>query len=190
MKRIAVAIVILVGTLAAAGCTPGRYAQYDRRHQEVSDTLSTMKKADVITLSKAGVSDSLIITMLDVSGSWFNLRTQDVLDLKNAGVSDKVINAMVGSKAPSAEGGSYDERGYAAYYSPYYYPPYYWNAGWYAGWYSGWPYYGLYPSWYYGYNYYRPIVVHRYSYPHRTYWGGGGGGGRSYGGRGGGGHRR
>ncbi len=183
MKRITFAAIILACTLAAAGCTMGRYAQYDRRHQEVSDSLSTMKKTDVITLAKAGVSDSLIITMLDVSGSWFNLRTQDVLDLKNAGVSDKVINAMVGSRPPTAEAGNYYDGGYA-----YYYPPYYW----YAGLYSSWPYYGLYPSWYYGYNYYsyRPIVVHRYAFPQHSNWGSWGGGFRSGGGRSGGGHRR
>ena len=73
MKRITIAAVFLAGALLAAGCTPGRYAQYDRQHRQVSDSLSTMKMADVIALSKAGVSDSLIITMMNVSDSWFNL---------------------------------------------------------------------------------------------------------------------
>ncbi len=184
MKRIALAVVVLACALAAAGCTTGRYAQYERPPRIVSDTLSTMKTQDVITLSKAGVSDSLIITMLDVSGSWFNLKTRDVLDLKNAGVSDKVINAMFASSAPAADTRNREDGAYASIYAPYY-PPYYW----YAGFYSYWPYWE-YPSLYYGFNYYHPVAVRRYTYPNRIYNGsyGGGGGGRS-GGRSGG-HRR
>ena len=48
-----------------------------------------MKIDDVIALSKAGVSDSLIIGMMDATDSWFQLKTQDVIDLRNAGVSRK-----------------------------------------------------------------------------------------------------
>jgi hypothetical protein len=158
MKRLTMVLVMLAGALLAAGCTTGRYAQYDKRHAAVSDTLSTMKKQDVISLTKAGVSDSLIVSMLDVTGSWFDLKTQDVIDLKNAGVSDKVVNAMIGANAPPAETKDADRPAYA-----YYYPPYYWYAGYDPFWYS--------PSWYFGFNYYHPMVIHRYVYPHRTYFG-------------------
>jgi hypothetical protein len=163
MKRISVAIFLLTGSLVVAGCTSGRYMQYDRRHQMQSDTLSTMKKQDVISLSKAGVSDSLIITMMNVSNSWFQLKTQDVLDLKTAGVSDAVINAMVQTNAPMADSKTSDRNWY-----PYDYPPYYWWAGYYP--YSYYPYW-YYPSFYFGFNYYRPSVIHGYRYPHRTYFG-------------------
>jgi hypothetical protein len=118
-----------------------------------------MKKQDVISLSKAGVSDSLIITMLDASDSWFQLKTQDVLDLKNAGVSDGVINAIIETNAPSNEATASNEGGY------YYYPPYYWSAGYYPFWY--------YPSFYvgYGHSYYRPVYVRHIVTPRRSYFG-------------------
>ena len=119
MKRTAISAVILAIFLSVAGCTSQRYAQYHRERPPV-DTLAMMKKQDVISLTKAGVNDSLIMTMLATSHSWFQLKTQDVLDLKNAGVSDKVINAMIVSNEPPTEGDRYVQDGY------YYYPPYYW----------------------------------------------------------------
>jgi len=56
-----------------------------------------MKQQDVIALSKAGVSDSLIVATMDATDSWFQLRAQDVLDLRGAGVSEKVISANDGT---------------------------------------------------------------------------------------------
>jgi len=160
MRQTIVAIVVLIGLLALAGCGTERYAQKSKERSRGADTLTLMKKQDVITLSKAGVSDSLIVTMMAVSNSWFQLSTQDVLDLKNAGVSDKVINAMVESNEPLSEGSG--ERGY------YSYPPYYWYAGYYPFWYYPSVYVGL------GYRSYRPVYV-----GHRSYYGGRG----FYGGR-------
>jgi hypothetical protein len=146
MKRTTISAVILAVLLTAAGCTSQRYAQNHRERPPV-DTLAMMKTQDVISLTKAGVSDSLIMTMLAVSHSWFQLKTQDVLDLKNAGVSDRVINAMIVSDEPPAEGDRYVQDGY------YYYPPYYSYPGYYPYWY--------YPSFYFGYSYYRPVYISR-----------------------------
>ena len=81
MKRTTISAVILAIFLTVAGCTSQRYAQY-RRERPPVDTLAMMKKQDVISLTKAGVNDSLIMTMLATSHSWFQLKTQDVLDLK------------------------------------------------------------------------------------------------------------
>ena len=100
MKQTTISAVILAVFLSVAGCTSQRYTQYHRERPPVADTLAMMKKQDVISLTKAGVSDSLIMTMLATSHSWFQLKTQDVLDLKNAGVSDGVINAMIVSNEP------------------------------------------------------------------------------------------
>ncbi|MGA7161850.1 MAG: hypothetical protein WBZ48_12660 [Bacteroidota bacterium] len=161
MKRIAIPAVILAIFLTVAGCTSQRYAQYHRRHQ-ASDTLAMMKKQDVISLTKAGVSDSLIITMLASSHSWFDLRTQDVLDLKSAGVSDKVINAMIKSNEPMSDAEISNGDRY------YYYSPYYWDYGYDPYWY--------YPSFYFGYNFYRPYYAPRAyfgGYGFRGGWGGG-----------------
>ena len=151
MKSIAIPAVVLAVFLTIAGCTSQRYAQY-RHGRAASDTLAMMKKQDVISLTKAGVSDSLIITMLATSHSWFQLSTQDVLDLKTAGVSEKVINAMLVSNELPADGDRYVENG------NYYYPPYYWYDGYYPYWY--------YPSLYFGYSYYRPVHV----YPWNVFW--------------------
>src|SRR5450830_257328 len=139
MWKTMIAIAVLIGLLTLAGCGTERYAQKSRERSRGADSLAMMKKQDVITLAKAGVSDSLIVTMMAVSNSWFQLNTQDVLDLKSAGVSDKVINAMVESNEPMSEGGGSGERGY------YSYPPYYWYDGYYPFWY--------YPSVYVGLGY-------------------------------------
>jgi hypothetical protein len=175
MKRTTIVAVVLASALAIAGCTSERHAQYDRGRPSGGDTLAMMKKQDVISMSKAGVSDSLIITMLAVSDSWFQLKAQDVIELKNAGVSDRVIDAMIETNTPlnefSGSASGYSGAGY------YYYPPYYWYGGYYPLWY--------YPSFYlgYGYNYYRPFyrqaVIHRQSYfGNYGFHGGRGGGGR------------
>jgi hypothetical protein len=165
MRQTIMAIVILMGLLALAGCGTERYAQKSRERSRGADTLAMMKKQDVITLAKAGVSDSLIVTMMAVSNSWFQLNTQDVLDLKSAGVSDKVINAMVQSNEPLSEGDGSGER---SYYS---YPPY-WYAGYYPFWYYPSVYVGL------GYRSYRSGYIGHSFAPHRSFGGRGFYGGR------------
>lgn len=152
MRQTIVAIAILISLLALTGCGTERYAQKSKERSRGADTLAMMKKQDVITLSKAGVSDSLIITMMVASESWFRLSTQDVLDLKNTGVSDRVINAMVQSNEPLSEGDGSRER---VYYSS---PAYYWYAGYYPFWYYPSVHIGL------GYRYYRPIYIGHHSY--------------------------
>ncbi len=162
MKQTTIFAVILVVFLSVAGCTSQRYTQYHRERPPVTDTLAMMKIQDVISLTRASVSDSLIITMLATSHSWFQLKTQDVLDLKSAGVSERVIDAMIVSNEPPAEGDRYVQDGY------YFYPPYYWY-GYYPYWY--------YPSFYFGYSGYRPAYISRPayfgSYGFRGGWGGG-----------------
>ncbi|HTR82377.1 MAG TPA: hypothetical protein VMM58_12175 [Bacteroidota bacterium] len=159
MNRGTIAAVILTAAMVFGGCTADRYAYRGRGREMKPDTLA-MKKSDVISLSKAGVSDSLIITMLTASDSWFQLKPQDVIDLKNAGVSDRVISAMVEMNAPPPQGDGSSE---SAYYS---YSPYYWYPGYYPYWY--------YPSLYFGFGYryyHSPYYVHRVA-PHGYYYGG------------------
>ena len=155
MKRAIVAAIFLASFLVVAGCTSERYAYHSRGRASKPDTLSAMKQQDVITMSKAGVSDSLIITMLDASDSWFRLKPQDVVDLKNAGVSDKLINAMIESGYEADKSG---ETGYR------YYTSYYWYPGYYPYWY--------YPSFYFGYRYYPSVYMRGGVGPHRSYFGG------------------
>ena len=157
MKRVTWAAVLLAVSLVAGGCTADRYARYERNRHPRPDTLAMLKSQDVISMSKAGVSDSLIISMLAVTDSRFQLKPQDVIDLKNAGVSDRVIDAMLYSAQAPEEAVRSGDHGYA-------YPPYY---DWYPGYYPYW----YYPYWYYpsfsfgwGFRYHYPTYIHRQSY--------------------------
>ena len=119
MKRMAIAAVVVLCSLAGAGCASERYAHYDRARYSAPDTLDMMTKDDVIALSNAGVSDNVIIDQIKTTHSYFQLSTQDIVDLANAGVSDRVMSAMIKSEEPvRSEGG---------YYSSYY-PSWYWYA--------------------------------------------------------------
>lgn len=52
---------------------------------------------DVIELSKAGLSDSVLLALIDVDRSMFAIDTATLKQLKSAGVSDAVIVAMIHS---------------------------------------------------------------------------------------------
>jgi hypothetical protein len=171
MKHVAIAAIVLACSLAIAGCATERYGQYHRGRYAARDTLTMMTKDDVIALTRAKVSDDVIIDQIKVTDSYFQLSTQDIVDLANAGVSDKVISAMIKTDEPP----KYKTTG------DYYYPPYSW-------WYAGYPYYPWYPSFYLGISY---GYHHRGYFPHYGSFGGyrnfgghgyGGGGGRGYGG--------
>lgn len=144
-----IVITALIFSFGIFGCTTERYAQKTRDHYSVVDSSKIMKVQDVVSLSKAGVSDSLIIGMMDGTNSWFKLNTQDVLDLRNAGVSEKVISAMM--QQPSESTSQTNESHPVRYYM---YPPYFW--------------YYDYPYWYYpsfsirfGHGFYHHGFAHR-----------------------------
>jgi hypothetical protein len=57
----------------------------------------------VISMKKAGLSDSLILAKIRSSSSKFDTSTKGLIALKNAGISDPIIEAMVGhSGSPAA----------------------------------------------------------------------------------------
>jgi hypothetical protein len=125
-----ISFTFLVLTLSLFGCASERYTQNDKDHSMRRDTLRRMTQQDVINLSKAGVSDSLIIDMLDATDTWFQLKPQEVIDLKNAGVNEKVISAMMTQPVePSTQSSG---PGMVHYY---FYPPYFWYNGFYPDWY-------------------------------------------------------
>ena len=146
MRDKIIAVVFLAVSLSIMGCTAERHTQFGGYYSQRQDTLRAMKMEDVIALSKAGVSDSLIIATMDATNSWFHLKSQDVIALKNAGVSEPVINAML--QQPS---GSSNQSGNSSGAKYYVYP-----------WYGG-----FYPYWYYpsfsvrfGYRSYHPLFFH------------------------------
>lgn len=62
---------------------------------------------DVIKMTKAGLTEDLIITQVKANGTAFKLSTDEMINLHAAGVSDRVIATMVNpmaAPAPSAAG--------------------------------------------------------------------------------------
>ena len=60
--------------------------------------------ADVKELTRAGISDDVIISQIRNSRTVYRLSSADIIDLHNTGVSDKVIDFMIST--PSLLGGS------------------------------------------------------------------------------------
>lgn len=50
---------------------------------------------DIKKMSKIGLSDQIIISQIEATGSVFYLSTADIIDLKSAGVSQGVIDYMI-----------------------------------------------------------------------------------------------
>ncbi len=57
---------------------------------------------DVVSLSKAGLSDSAIIAVIRKSKTSFDLKPDDLVSLRQQGVSNAVIETMLGLYAPEA----------------------------------------------------------------------------------------
>lgn len=75
----------------------------DRRSME-QQSPRTLKKIDrgeqlsvddIKKMSKAGLSDNVIISQIQATNSTFYLSTADIIDLKNSGVSQRVIDYMI-----------------------------------------------------------------------------------------------
>lgn len=87
----------------------------DRLAQQNPDTLRRVEQgqpltlADVRALSKAGVSDDIIISQIRNTRAAYRLVTNEIIELKEAGVSDKVIDFMINTPA------LYDSRSYKSY---------------------------------------------------------------------------
>lgn len=65
-----------------------------------------MTGADVIQMTQAGVSDSVILSAIRSRGGRFDTSPQSIVALKQSGVSDTVIEMMIAaSPGPSAQGG-------------------------------------------------------------------------------------
>ena len=147
MKHKFLILAFVVASIGFAGCAAEQYTQTGNGRSMKVDTLRMMKVDDIIALSKAGVSDSLIIGMMDATDTWFQLKAQDVIDLRNAGVSEKVIVAMM--QPPPPPSGKSGDANAARYYAT---PSFFWYDGFY------------YPYWYY------PTFSVRFGY--RSHYGG------------------
>lgn len=59
----------------------------------------TMTNDEVISLSKAGLSNSIIVDKIRTSKSKFDLSTDALIKLKKAGISDDIVGAMLAAKS-------------------------------------------------------------------------------------------
>ncbi len=146
MERTVTAAIVLSLLLACAGIALAQDSMDNRGQTPNTESVEPMTKDDVIALSKAGVSDDVIINQMIASGSYFQLTTDDIIDLEKAAVSEKVISAMVKSgQSPAYTGGA----------GSYYYP------------YDGYPlYFGIYPPAFFGFS----AAIHRHFYGPRLYY--------------------
>lgn len=89
---------------AAGGAMIGAALDDSDRGNMQRESPRTLKKIDngeqlstddIKKMTKAGLSDSVIIDQIHATHSVFSLSTADIIDLKNAGVSQKVIDAMI-----------------------------------------------------------------------------------------------
>lgn len=147
MKYTIVTIAAVMISVGLMGCAAEQYTQSGGYRSMPADTTRMMKVSDVVALSKAGASDSLIIATMDATNSWFRLSTQDVISLKNQGVSDKVIAAMMEQPNQEAGQANSSKKEIREYYV---YPSDWWYDGFDPFWY--YPYYSYYPSFHFGFG--------------------------------------
>jgi hypothetical protein len=66
----------------------------------VTPQASAFSTADIVKLSKAGLSDEVIVQKLKKNGQAFDLSSDQMIELKSAGVSDKVVAVMLDPAKP------------------------------------------------------------------------------------------
>jgi hypothetical protein len=62
----------------------------------------TVSNADIVKLSKAGLSEDFILNVIDQQGSRLSSSTSSLIELKNNGVNERIIGAVV-RKSPAPE---------------------------------------------------------------------------------------
>jgi hypothetical protein len=95
---IGAAVGAVVGGLIGHGMDQAQEAQL---RAQAPQTLQRVEQsqpltvADIKALSKAGISDDLIISQIRNSRTVYHFSTAGIVDLKNAGVSERVIDFML-----------------------------------------------------------------------------------------------
>lgn len=111
---------LLVGGCATLSDTDRTALQRQRvpaELQERMDSGSPLELAEIIELSRRGVSPELIIRYLRSTGRVYSLTSYDVVKLRDAGVRPGVVDYMLSTPALYAP--RYVEPGWG--YDPYYY---------------------------------------------------------------------
>lgn len=81
---------IFAGLMTISLCLAGAFA--------VAAQDDVMTNAEVISLSKAGLSSSIIVNKIRTSKTNFDLSTDSLIKLKQAGISDDIVGAMLEAK--------------------------------------------------------------------------------------------
>ena len=76
-------------------------------------TAQAVTVRDIIELSKAGLSDDVLVALIDADRTIFTLDAEQILDLKRAGIGEKVLLKMLATRrefepAPNANASGYD----------------------------------------------------------------------------------
>lgn len=160
MKRI-VGFIVLIG-FVFVGCVVGPVTRY-----RVIQTPAGVTSDEILRMTKAGLSDAVIIEKINAAGVTAQPTAEQIESLKKQGVSEPVLAALASARVATPEERvveyAYDYPSYSYYPYSYGYPYYpYGYYGWYGypyswSWHYGhYPYYGYYSYPRYGYS------VHRY----------------------------
>ena len=60
-----------------------------------------LKNADILFMTRVGVSDATILTVIECSTTDFDIGVDNIVKLTLAGVGDEVVAAMVKASAPA-----------------------------------------------------------------------------------------
>ena len=75
------------------------YEQQALQHQQFAATQSAVSIADVVNMTRSGLSDSVIINQINQRGVQQTLQVSDIISLHQQGVGEQVITAM--QRAPT-----------------------------------------------------------------------------------------
>jgi uncharacterized protein YcfJ len=70
-------------------------ARVERALHEAGRNGGRLSVLDVIRMSQAGISDDLIMTKMDQTGSYYDLSASEIIDLTRSSVSERVIAYML-----------------------------------------------------------------------------------------------
>lgn len=148
MKLFRLVVFVAPLLLTACGLSPQQKADYASVQQSgVSSAIydkmmhsDDLSLYDIKSLSRAHVSDGVILRYLRDRGTVYNLNSDDVGGLRKAGVSQSIVDYMLQTSRIYG-GGYYPGYGYGPYWGdPYWGGPYwgpYWGGGFYYGGFHG-----------------------------------------------------
>jgi len=105
MKQRLINLLVVTVGLAIIGCaTPPQRVTVVAPPPPPVEQPHPLSLPDIKALTKAGISEDVILSQIRNSHSGYQLSTADIIDLKEAGVSNKIIDFMINTppSAPTA----------------------------------------------------------------------------------------